>query len=227
GRRAPRGGGPAGGGGRGAEGARGGGPRGGEGGWPRRYAATGLGGGRLDVRVFDRDQEAAGALYRIYRWLRLQGQVRRDRPLTLERAVERRALLSYAADEAHVRTPRLLALISVGSDATVLAHEQLAGTTLAQLAGDPAGSAEDGPGPAGTPHPDAGGQDAAHASLAGPDPAPTGLAHPARAADSAPTDDQLLRVWEAVLQLHAHRVTHRALTADRIMFAGDGDVVLL
>jgi uncharacterized membrane protein YbhN (UPF0104 family) len=34
-------------------------------------------------------------------------------------------------------------------------------------------------------------------------------------------------VWEAVLQLHAHRVTHRALTADRIMLAGDGGVVLL
>ena len=111
-----------------------------EGSESRRYAATGRGGERLDVRVFDRDQEAAGALYRLYRWLRLQGQVRRDRPLTLERAVERRALLSYAADEADVRTPRLLALISVGSDATVLAHEQLAGTTLAQLAGVPDGS---------------------------------------------------------------------------------------
>ncbi len=33
------------------------------------------------------------------------------RPLSLERAVERRALLSYAADEAGVRTPRLRALI--------------------------------------------------------------------------------------------------------------------
>src|SRR5439155_1442514 len=114
-------------------------------------------GERLDVRVFDRDQEAAGALYRVYRWLRLQGQVRRDRPLTLERAVERRALLSYAADEAHVRTPRLLALISVGSDATVLAHEHLPGTTLAQLAGVPAGSGEDEPGQAG-PHGQARGQ---------------------------------------------------------------------
>jgi uncharacterized membrane protein YbhN (UPF0104 family) len=200
-----------------------------EGSESRRYAGTGHGGERLDVRVFDRDQEAAGALYRIYRWLRLQGQVRRDRPLTLERAVERRALLSYASDEAGVRTPRLLALISAGSEATVLAHEQLAGTTLAQLAGVPAGSAEDEPGPAGRPRPqpDPGGQDAAHSSRARPDPASTGPAHPAQAADSAPTDDQLLRVWEAVLQLHAHRVTHRALTADRIMFAGDGDVVLL
>src|SRR5215475_314669 len=148
----------------------------------RRYAGTGRGGERLDVRVFDRDQEAAGALYRIYRWLRLQGQVRRDRPLTLERAVERRALLSYAVDEADVRTPRLLALISVGSDATVLAHEQLTGTTLAQLASVPAGSAEDGPGPDGTPQPDPDGQDAAHASLSRPDPASSSPGHPAQAA---------------------------------------------
>jgi len=198
-----------------------------EGSESRRYAATARSGGRLDVLVFDRDQEAAGALYRLYRWLRLQGQVRRDRPLTLERAVERRALLSYAADEAGVRTPRLLALISVGSDATVLAHEQLAGTTLAQLAGVPDGSGEGEPGPAGTPHPDPAGPDSAYSSQARPDPASPDPAHPARPADSAPTDDQLLRVWEAVLRLHAHRVTHRALTADRIMLAGDGDVVLL
>src|SRR5215831_17873152 len=200
-----------------------------EGSESRRYAGTGRSGGRLDVRVFDRDQEAAGALYRIYRWLRLQGQVRRDRPLTLERAVERRALLSYAADEAGVRTPRLLALISVGSDATVLAHEQLAGATLAQLAGVPDGSGGDGRGPAGTPQPDPdpAGPDSAHSAPARQVPASPDPAHPGGPADSAPTDDQLLRVWEAVLQLHAHRVTHRALTADRIMFAGDGDVVLL
>jgi uncharacterized membrane protein YbhN (UPF0104 family) len=210
-----------------------------EGSESRRYAATGRGGDRLDVRVFDRDQEAAGALYRLYRWLRLQGQVRRGRPLTLERAVERRALLSYATDEAGVRTPRLLALISVGSDATVLAYEQLAGATLAQLAGVPDGSGPDEAGPAGTPrpHPDPDGpdparssqarQNQAHSSQARPDPATPDPAHPARPADSAPTDDQLLRVWEAVLQLHTHRVTHRALTADRIMLAGDGDVVLL
>src|SRR5215472_16217326 len=100
----------------------------------RRYAATARSGDRLDVRVYDRDQEAAGALYRIYRWLRLQGQVRHGTPLTLGRAVERRALLSYAVDEAGVRTARLVALISVGSDATALAHEQHAGTTLADLA---------------------------------------------------------------------------------------------
>src|SRR5262245_56646291 len=62
----------------------------------RCYAATALDGRRLDVRVFDRDQEAARALYRLYRRVRLQGQVRRGVPLSLDRAVERRALLSYA-----------------------------------------------------------------------------------------------------------------------------------
>jgi uncharacterized membrane protein YbhN (UPF0104 family) len=200
-----------------------------EGSESRHYAATARSGGRLDVLVFDRDQEAAGALYRLYRWLRLQGQVRRDRPLTLERAVERRALLSYATDEAGVRSPRLLALISVGSDATVLAHEQRAGTTLARLASVPDGSGEDEPGPAGTPrpHPDPAGQDTADLGRARPGPSSPDPAQRAGPADSAPTDDQLLRVWEAVLQLHGHRVTHRALTGDRIMFADDGDVVLL
>jgi glycosyltransferase 2 family protein len=214
----------------------------------RRYAATGRSGDRLDVRVYDRDQEAAGALYRIYRWLRLQGQVRHGTPLTLGRAVERQALLSYAVDETGVRTARLVALISVGSDATALAYEQRTGTTLAEMAA-PASADEDEPGPAAvtqpdptpagttTPHPDPGGPpdpagphpdhagpDADHA---GPGAALSGLARPAGPADSQPTDDQLLRVWEAVLQLHAHRVTHRALTADRILFTDDGNVVLL
>jgi glycosyltransferase 2 family protein len=207
----------------------------------RRYAATGSSGDRLDVRVYDRDQEAAGALYRIYRWLRLQGQVRHGTPLTLGRAVERRALLSYAVDEAGVRTARLVALISVGSDATALAHEQHAGTTLAEMAApapagedeaDPAAVTQPDPAPAGTAtqHPNPGGPpDPAgpHPGHARPDAAPSGLARPAGPADSQPTDDQLLRVWEAVLQLHAHRVTHRALTADRILFTDDGNVVLL
>jgi glycosyltransferase 2 family protein len=196
----------------------------------RRYAATARSGDRLDVRVYDRDQEAAGALYRIYRWLRLQGQVRHGTPLTLGRAVERRALLSYAADEAGVRTPRLVALISVGADATALANEQQAGTTLAELAASaPAGQDEPGPGGTVQPHPDPAGPDEAHPGAAQPDPAPSdpALRDKAGPADSPPTDDQLLRVWEAVLQLHAHRVTHRALTADRILFADDGSVVLL
>ena len=38
----------------------------------RRYAATLRDGGRLDVTVFDRDQQAADVFYRLYRRLRLR-----------------------------------------------------------------------------------------------------------------------------------------------------------
>ena len=61
----------------------------------RLYAATTRDGSRLDVAVFDRDQEAADALYRFYRGLRLRRQISRGAPLSFERALERRALLSY------------------------------------------------------------------------------------------------------------------------------------
>jgi glycosyltransferase 2 family protein len=140
----------------------------------RRYAATLRGGGRLDVTVFDRDQQAADLLYRLYRRLRVRAQVSRSAPLTVERAMERQALLTYAAEDAGVPTPRLRALIRAGPEAAVLANESHGGTTLAELA-------------------------------------------------QVLTDEQLGRVWDVVLRLHSRRVTHRALTADRILLTGDGD----
>jgi uncharacterized membrane protein YbhN (UPF0104 family)/tRNA A-37 threonylcarbamoyl transferase component Bud32 len=149
----------------------------------RKYAATMRDGGRLDVTVFDRDQQAADAFYRIYRRLRLKTQVSRSAPLTVERAAERRALLTYAVRDAGVPTPRLRALIKVGPEAAVLANEHHGGTTLAELPGEP-------------------------------------------------TAAQLSQVWDTVLRLHAHRVAHRTLTADRILFTARGaarraDVMLL
>src|SRR6266487_1219572 len=144
----------------------------------RRYAAALSDGSRLDVTVFDRDQQAADAFYRLYRRLRLKAQVSRSAPLTLEGAVERQALLAYATQNAGVLTPRLHAVVRVGPDAAALATAHVSGTTLATM--------------------------------------------------SAPTDAQLRQVWDTVLRLHAHRITHRALTADRILFPADhGDVVLL
>jgi uncharacterized protein (TIRG00374 family) len=144
----------------------------------RCYAATTRDGDRVDVVVFDRDQAGAGALYRLYRLVRVRRQVSRGTPLSLEHAVERSALLSYAMAGACVATPRLRTTIRVGPDATVLAYEHCAGTTLADR----------------TP---------------------------------APDDAQLSRVWDTVLRMHAHGITHRALTADRILITGGGDVVLL
>jgi glycosyltransferase 2 family protein len=140
----------------------------------RKYAATLRGGGHLDVTVLDRDQQAADWFYRLYRRLRLRTQVSRSAPLTVERAVERRALLTYAAEDAGVLTPRLRALIRVGPEAAVLVNDSHGGTALAEVPG-------------------------------------------------LPTDAQLARVWDAVLLLHRHRITHRALTADRILLIDRDD----
>jgi glycosyltransferase 2 family protein len=146
----------------------------------RRYAALQRDGRRLDVTVFDRDQQAADAIYQVYRGLRLRSQVSRASALTVERAIERRALMTYAMEDAGVATPRLRALVRVGPEAAVLATDHHPGVTLAEL----------------------------------PDP---------------PSDQQLGQVFDAVLQLHRHRVTHRSLTADHILLTGNdtGPVMLL
>ena len=144
----------------------------------RFYALTTEDANPLDVVVFDRDQQAAGTFYRLYRWIRVPGQVARSAPLSLDRTVERRALLSYATRDADVPTPRLRTLIRVGADAAVLAYEHCAGITLART-------------------------------------------------NPGCSDDELGRIWDTVTRLHQNHVTHRALTADRIMFTPDGQVMLL
>ena len=145
----------------------------------RHYAATTEGDGcRLDVVVYDRDQQAAGAVYRLYRRVRVRGQVSRNAPLSVEHAVERRALLSYAAEDAGAPTPRLRALVRVGPEACVLACEHHEGTTLAQR-------------------------------------------------DTGCSDAELTQIWEAACRLHARKVTHRGLIADRILLTGGGQAMLL
>jgi uncharacterized membrane protein YbhN (UPF0104 family) len=139
----------------------------------RRYAARSRDGSRLDVTVFDRDQQAADAFYRIYRRLRLTNQVSRSAPLTVSRAVERRALMTYAVEDAGVSTPRLEAAVRVAPEAAAIATDHVDGTTLAKL-----------------PRP--------------------------------PSDEELGRVWDAVLVLHRRRVTHRSLTPQHIQLSGDG-----
>jgi glycosyltransferase 2 family protein len=144
----------------------------------RRYASVALDGSRLDVSVFDWDQQAAGLLYRLYRLVRLQRQVSRGAPLSQDREVERLALLSYAAEDAGVPMPRLCALVRAGQEAIVVAYRHHDGTTLANHSPEP-------------------------------------------------TDAELGAVWDAVLRLHAHRITHRALTADHILLTADDRVMLL
>ena len=132
----------------------------------------------LDVVVYDQDQQAAGAIYRVYRSVRLLGQVSRNTPLSVDHEVERRALLSYAAEDAGAPTPPLRAYVRVGPEASVLAYTHYEGTTLANR-------------------------------------------------NPGCSDAELSSIWDAVSRLHAHRVTHRALTADRILLTGDGQAILL
>ena len=144
----------------------------------RHYAATTSAGDRLDVTVYDKDQQAAGAVYRLYRSVLLRGQVSRGAPQSADRTVERRALLTYAAEDAGAPTPRLRAVVRVGPEATVLAFDHHEGTTLAER-------------------------------------------------KPGVTDAELRNIWDAVQQLHEHRVTHRSLTADRILLTSDDQVMLL
>jgi uncharacterized protein (TIRG00374 family) len=137
----------------------------------RHYAVT-TAESALDIVVFDRDQQAAGLFYRIYRSVRLLGPVSRSAPVSVDRVVERRALLSYAAEDAGVPTPRLRALVRVGPEAAVLAFEHHDGTTLARR-------------------------------------------------NPGCSDEELGHIWDAVARLHARKVTHRGLTADRILLTGD------
>jgi uncharacterized membrane protein YbhN (UPF0104 family) len=144
----------------------------------RHYAVADRDGTRLDVVVYDRDQQAAGAVYRVYRSVRLLAQVPRNAPLSVDRAVEHRALLSYAAEDAGAPTPRLRALVRVGPEAAALAYEHHEGTTLARR-------------------------------------------------NPGCSDAELGQIWDAVDRLHARHVTHRGLTADRILLTDDGQAMLL
>src|SRR5579871_5110217 len=144
----------------------------------RRYVATSRSGRRMDVTVLDRDQEAAGALYSLYRAMRVRSPVSQVPPLSVERAVERQELMSFAVAAAGVLTPRMLASVPVGSEAAALAFEPVDGVALS-------------------------------------------------ARGAAVTDVELTDVWRAVQRLHRHRVTHGALTAERILLVPGAGAALV
>jgi uncharacterized membrane protein YbhN (UPF0104 family) len=139
----------------------------------RIYLAQTDAGGALTIEVLDRDLIASGAVYGVYRRLRIRAAVAPPPPLSMERVGEGRSLLAYAAMASGARVPRFLGAVPCGPDAVVLAYERVAGVIL-----------ED------------------------------------------PSDDQLADVWANVVALHRNRITHRGLTARRIVLDSDGLVVL-
>ncbi|WP_283138970.1 lysylphosphatidylglycerol synthase transmembrane domain-containing protein [Rhizohabitans arisaemae] len=99
----------------------------------RRYAVRIADGRQLDVTVLDRDQQVAGMLYRIWRWIRLNSAARRRPVRPLRRELEREALMAYAAAAAGAHTKRLVATSDLGADTAMLAYEHVDGEILDNL----------------------------------------------------------------------------------------------
>lgn len=99
----------------------------------RRYHVTLEDGPPLDVTVVDREQQAQGFFYRVWRRLTLRGITTRRSIQSLRQALEQEALLAYAAIAAGANAPKLIATSELGPDAVMLVYEHLGGRTLDAL----------------------------------------------------------------------------------------------
>ncbi len=98
----------------------------------RRYLATTVDGTELAVQVLDRELIASGAVYNVYRLIRIRKEIAPAPALSLERVAEHRSLLSMAATAAGVSMPRLVAGVRCGPDAIVLVYEHHVGVPLSE-----------------------------------------------------------------------------------------------
>ena len=96
----------------------------------RRYIVTLEEGPPLDVTVVDREQQAQGFFYRVWRQLALRGITQRRSLQSLRQALEQEALLAYAAIAAGANAPKLIATSELGPDAVMLVYEHTGGQTL-------------------------------------------------------------------------------------------------
>lgn len=102
----------------------------------RRYLVTLDEGPPLDVTVVDREQQAQGFFYRVWRRLTLRSiSTRRSIP-SLRQALEQEALLAYAAIAAGANAPKLIATSELGPDAVILVYEHMGGHSLDSLPDD-------------------------------------------------------------------------------------------
>ncbi|WP_246151109.1 lysylphosphatidylglycerol synthase transmembrane domain-containing protein [Streptomyces qinzhouensis] len=102
----------------------------------RRYLVTLEDGPPLDVTVVDREQQAHGFFYRLWRRLTLRSiTTRRSSLQSLRQALEQEALLAYAAIAAGANAPKLIATSELGPDAVILVYEHLGGRSLDALEG--------------------------------------------------------------------------------------------
>nr|WP_188283327.1 lysylphosphatidylglycerol synthase transmembrane domain-containing protein [Streptomyces sp. CBMA29] len=103
----------------------------------RAYLVTLEDGPPLDVTVVDREQQAHGFFYRLWRRLALVGGITQRRSLlSLRQALEQEALLAYAAIAAGANAPKLIATSELGPDAVMLVYEHIGGRRFDSLADD-------------------------------------------------------------------------------------------
>jgi uncharacterized membrane protein YbhN (UPF0104 family) len=100
----------------------------------RRYLVTLSDGAPLDVTVVDREQQAHGFFYRVWRRLQLREVTERRSLQSLRQALEQEALLAYAAISAGAHAPKLIATSELGPDAVMLVYEHIEGRSLDALA---------------------------------------------------------------------------------------------
>ncbi|MEL5957078.1 lysylphosphatidylglycerol synthase domain-containing protein [Streptomyces sp. CLV115] len=99
----------------------------------RRYLVSLEDGSPLDVTVVDREQQAHGFFYRVWRRLTLRGITQRRSIQSLRQALEQEALLAYAAIAAGANAPKLIATSELGPDAVMLVYEHIGGRSLDAL----------------------------------------------------------------------------------------------
>lgn len=99
----------------------------------RRYLVNLEDGPPLDVTVVDREQQAQGFFYRVWRRLTLRGITQRRSIQSLRQALEQEALLAYAAIAAGANAPKLIATSELGPDAVMLVYEHIGGRSLDAL----------------------------------------------------------------------------------------------
>jgi uncharacterized membrane protein YbhN (UPF0104 family) len=101
----------------------------------RRYLVHLEDGPPLDVTVVDRERQATGFYYRVWRRLQLRGITHGASSLqSLRQALEQEALLAYAAIAAGANAPKLIATSELGPDAVMLVYEHVRGRPLHALA---------------------------------------------------------------------------------------------
>ncbi|GAA2934794.1 lysylphosphatidylglycerol synthase domain-containing protein [Kitasatospora cinereorecta] len=96
----------------------------------RSYLVTLENGPPLDVTVVDREQQAQGFFYRVWRRLTLRSITQRRSIQSLRQALEQEALLAYAAIAAGANAPKLIATSELGPDAVMLVYQHIGGRSL-------------------------------------------------------------------------------------------------